>query len=147
MNNSLEPHEGLYGPFRKKIRFFKNFYWFKMKAKLAHTTELPLMWLHKAMLDMELRVWWIRGNETAWELVLMGWSQTKKHLPSLGRGSRPALAGSPSAPELSTGRGGVQEIPKNQSHVILSLHRLLSSIYWYMQGGDTLIGSAETELN
>lgn len=95
MNNSLEPHEGLYGPFRKKIRFFLNFYWFKMKAKLAHTTELPLMWLHKAMLDMELGVWWIRGNERAWELVPYGLEPDKETPAKPGEGIKACHVGEP----------------------------------------------------
>jgi hypothetical protein len=54
VNNSLEPHEGLYGPLRNKVRFFKTFTDSKMKAKLAHTTELILVSPHQTMLDTEL---------------------------------------------------------------------------------------------
>lgn len=62
-----------------------------MKAKLAHTTELPLVSLHKAVLDMELREWWIRGSEAAWEQVPYRLEPDKETLPTLGRGAGPAL--------------------------------------------------------
>lgn len=57
----------------------------------------------------------------------------KETLPSLGRGQGLPWGvgvGSPSAPELSSGRQAVQEIPEDERHTVLLFHRHLSGLDW-----------------
>ena len=78
-----------------------------MKAKHAQTTELPILSIHKAMLDMELWEWWIRGSEKTWELVPYGLEPDEETSANPGAGIKVCPGGSPKAPELSIGRWGV----------------------------------------
>lgn len=96
MNNSLEPHEGLYGPLRNKVRFFLKT---SIDSKWKQSLHTPLN-CHFCRYIKPCWTWSSGSDESegvrkpgSW--CLMGWSQTKKHLPTLGQGSRSALGGAP----------------------------------------------------
>lgn len=112
----------------------KNFHWFQMKAELAHATELPLVLLHKAMLDTEIREWWIRGRGRAEQWVPYKLEPDKETPaePRRGTGLTGGWGGECwelSVPELSIGKWEIQQRPKDQRHDMCSLQRVFLCLY------------------
>lgn len=102
--------------------------------------------LHETTLDMKLWQWWSRGDGRAWEQVPCRLELGKETLPPLGRG-RPAL-GAGGGQSLSSRseqwKGGSPGDTKGWKSCNFITPQTFSR---HLLGGDTLIGSEETEVN